>query len=406
MNSLKNLVAIVYGGIMGAIIGFLSWLFLLLVTDGIHLFWDNFIFKQNSKILILIVCLIGGILVGICSKYIGKYPKTMEIVLGEYKRDKRVEYRDLPKSIVKVFTVLWFGGTVGPEAALTGILGGGSTFVGELLKYGIKREKHEKIELRSLKDKIFEVPLYGFYNFINEDNEMERKKYKKRLYSITVAIGIIVFFILAKIDDKVSFITKLPKVIIDKKSMELIFVIFLIGVFMILYYMVLGKLIEKIFKPLGKFKILSAVIGGIILGILAISIPYIVFSGEHSLRELVDSNARYGAGIFLAIGLFKLLSLKICIQTGWIGGPIFPIIFSAAAIGIFLSKVLGVNESFSIAILMSTMVSGALKNFKLSTILVIWFFSINIWIPIAVVGFLSEKIFKKISSLKVFREVE
>lgn len=61
----RNIITIMYALVIGGIIGFFTWLFLLLVYLGIHLFWDEFILKLN-KSFILIACIIGGILVGIC----------------------------------------------------------------------------------------------------------------------------------------------------------------------------------------------------------------------------------------------------------------------------------------------------------------------------------------------------
>ena len=48
----------------------------------------------------------------------------MQIVLKEFKDNKRVEYKSLPKSVISALIILWFGASLGPEAALSGIIGG------------------------------------------------------------------------------------------------------------------------------------------------------------------------------------------------------------------------------------------------------------------------------------------
>ncbi|MGL4742118.1 MAG: chloride channel protein [Sarcina sp.] len=394
---LRNLIGTIYCALFGIILGSISFLFLLLVYLGIHIFWDNFILKENSKLLILTICIIGGFLVGLCEKYIGKYPKTMEVVLEEFKTTGSVEYQSLPKSIIKIFTILWFGGTVGPEAGLTGIIGGLATLIGEYIKFGFKRSEHSKIKTNSFLKKIFEVPLYGIHNFINKDDNIKLKNTKKLFYGAIIIFTVITIFLLLHSDEKISFITKLAPTILTTKEFIILIPLFIIGLLLVLYSNFLDKIIIKIFSPLQKYKILHAIIGGLILGLFAISIPFILFSGEHTLKNLIQQSSSLGIITLLLIGLIKLLSLKVCVNTGWIGGPIFPIMFSSAAIALAFAHIFKISPSFSIAIVMATALSGIIKNFKLTTILIIWFFSINTWPFVLVASFLSEFIIKKIS---------
>lgn len=398
---IKNLVGVIYASLMGIILGFIAWLFLFLVYIGINLFWNDFILKTNSKIIVLIVCIIGGVLVGLCEKYIGKYPKTMEIVFEEFKTTKSVEYKSLPKSMVKVFVILWFGATVGPEAAVTGLIGGLSTLVGEYLKFGFSKKEHDSIIIDSNLKSAFEIPLYGFYNFISKDDKVKVKKIKKILYGSIIVFALLAFMFLESLDSKASFITKFSKTIISVGELKFIIPLFIIGLLIVCYSTILDFIIKKVFEPLKKYKVLMAVIGGVIFGTIAICIPFILFSGEHTLGALIEKSSLLGPSLLIVIALFKLISSKICITTGWIGGPIFPIMFSAAAIGMAFSYSVGTNLSFSVAIVMSTAVAGILKNYKITTILLFFFFSFNVWIFILISAFLAEVISKKISK-KIF----
>ncbi|MGL4655459.1 MAG: chloride channel protein [Sarcina sp.] len=391
---LRDSVGVLYSGIIGAIVGLLSWVFLYTVYLGLHLFWHEFILEQNSKVLILVICLIGGVCVGICEKYIGKYPKTMHMVLYEYKSTGRVEYKSLPKAIIKIFTVLWFGGTVGPEAGLSGILGGLVTYVGEFLKFGFVRKEHKRIEVSGA-NQIFEIPKYGLYNFVDKADKKKAKNIKRLLYGSAILFGTIAFLVLNKIDNKASFITKFAHSTIDKTSLIYFVPLFIIGLLIVAYSAILDKIIPIIFKPLEKYKILNSIVGGLILGIIAISVPYILFSGEHSLKELIGGSSILGIGVFIAIGAFKLISSKVCIQTGWIGGPIFPIMFASAAFGIAISNIFGIDLPFAVAIIMSTALAGIMQNFKITVVLLIFFFSMNTWPFILITAVLSELIVKK-----------
>ncbi|MGL4452816.1 MAG: chloride channel protein [Sarcina sp.] len=396
---LRNSVGVIYSGIIGAIVGFLSWIFLYMVYLGIHLFWHEFILEKNSKVLIIAVCLIGGVCVGLCEKYIGKYPKTLHMVLHEFKSTGKVEYKSLPKAIIKIFTVLWFGGTVGPEAGLSGILGGLTTYVGEFLKFGFIRREHEKINVSGVNE-ILEIPKYGFYNFVDKSDNKKVKSIKRLLYGSGILFGIAMFVLLNMLDNKASFITKFAHSAVDKISLIYLVPLFIVGLLIVAYSAILDKIIPVIFRPLEKYKIFNSIIGGLILGIIAISIPYILFSGEHSLKELIGGSSILGVGVLILIGAFKLIASKICIQTGWIGGPIFPIMFASAAFAIAFSQIFDVNMPFAVAIVMSTALAGIMQNFKITVVLLIFFFSLNTWLFMLIVAFLAELIVKKCQSLK------
>lgn len=124
-----DLALMLNSALMGAFVGLFTWTFLGIVNIGIHFIWHTLKDFFNIKYWTLIVASIGGILVGITQKYFGEYPKYMDQTLAEFKKNKRVEYKSVKYSIINSLTILFFGASVGPEAALSGIVGGVITFV-------------------------------------------------------------------------------------------------------------------------------------------------------------------------------------------------------------------------------------------------------------------------------------
>lgn len=55
----------------------------------------------------------------------------MPEVMAEFKETKRVDYKNVPKACVSALITLFFGASLGPEAALVNIIGGLSTLVGD-----------------------------------------------------------------------------------------------------------------------------------------------------------------------------------------------------------------------------------------------------------------------------------
>jgi H+/Cl- antiporter ClcA len=58
-----------------------------------------------------------------------------------------------------------------------------------------------------------------------------------------------------------------------------------------------------------------------------------LFSGEAELEAIVEHSAEIGLVMLLVLSVIKLFTLSVCMQTGFPGGFIFPILFSAGALG-------------------------------------------------------------------------
>lgn len=209
---------IVYSIFMGGFVGFFTWLFLSVVNIGINFIWHDLKDYFNIKYWTLIVASIGGILVGITQKYFGEYPKYMDQTLEEFKENKRVEYQSIKKAIINSLMILFFGASVGPEAALTGIIGGIITFVGDKIKSQFKRkniiDEYSNIlieySMQASAGIIFNAPLFGLYT-LSGDSEKDKnilKKIKVIVYAVTTVAGFLVFALLSKIDNRESFIVK------------------------------------------------------------------------------------------------------------------------------------------------------------------------------------------------------
>lgn len=408
---LSLFVAVFYSAIIGATVGFITWTFLTLVYSGIHLIWYDFLFKENNKYLILFTCILGGIIVGLFQKYFGKYPKTMQIVLKEFKNTKRVEYKSLPKSVISALIILWFGASLGPEAALSGIIGGLVTLAGDFLKYGFKRKKISKNINETLIESsmeatvaiIFAAPLYGFYNIINKKERI--KKVKIVIYTITILSGFYIFGLLSKIDNRASFITKFSKAFIGKRELLFFIPLLIIGMLLAIYYEKIGEILKKILKPLEKYKIIKAILGGILLAIFGLTIPYMFFSGEHELKNLISDWKGIGVTWLFIICFSKLLMTEICISTGWIGGHIFPTMFSGVAMGFAFSNLFNIDPVFSACVVATTFISALMQNYIVAIFLLILFFPLNLAIFIVIAAILGVKIINKIQSIKEVKVV-
>ena len=83
MNKVKNnLLFLFYTILLGAIVGAIVWAFLKVMNLGIEFLWDYVPSQINFPLYTLILCTVGGLLVGLWKKKFGDYPEELHVVLG------------------------------------------------------------------------------------------------------------------------------------------------------------------------------------------------------------------------------------------------------------------------------------------------------------------------------------
>lgn len=87
----------------------------------------------------------------------------------------------------------------------------------------------------------------------------------------------------------------------------------------------------------GEQVVLRVLTAGAVIGAVCFVYPELLFSGESRIQDFVGSPALYGAGTLLLLAVLKLVLFGVSIKAGYIGGPIFPIIFSCTLIGLALN---------------------------------------------------------------------
>lgn len=407
-----DLVLILNSALMGAFVGLLTWIFLGIINIGIHFIWYTLRDFFHIKYWTLIVASIGGILVGITQKYFGEYPKYMNQTLEEFKKNKRVEYKSLKYSIINSLTILFFGASVGPEAALSGIVGGVITFVGDKMKERFKKKNvinqypDEIIEysMQVGAGIIFRAPLFGLYT-LNEKNSENRhiiKRIKVIVYTVATIAGFLVFILLSKFDNRPSFIVKFGQSNIGLKEIIWFIPLSIIAMLLAYIYKMYALVLRRILKPIENKKILKGIIGGLGIGILGTFFSWTLFSGEHELRELVVEWNNVSAYMLILLSLVKLLLTEICLSTGHRGGHIFPLIFSGSCLAYGLSKLFFIDPVFCLSIIVTGIASKAIGNMFVAIFLLIFFFPINTIVPMVLSAAIG-KVINDIESKVVYK---
>ena len=94
-----------------------------------------------------------------------------------------------------------------------------------------------------------------------------------------------------------------------------------------------GALIPRLFGDRVVVRVLAA---GAVIGLVGMAIPELLFSGEESIHRVIAAPERYGVGLLLLMALLKLALLGLSFKSGYLGGPVFPVLFACTMVGLAL----------------------------------------------------------------------
>ncbi|WKY45606.1 chloride channel protein [Eubacteriaceae bacterium ES2] len=320
--------------------------------------------------------------------------------MQEVKAGKRIPYNNLHIVAIAALLPLIFGGSLGPEAGLTGVIAGLCFWFSDRFKSVIKEvELIPQIGIAATVGAIFGSPLFGLMNEIEDENEKPviPKNTRTFLYLLAILCGTGVFVFLNSLIGKEMGWGKFPEISeLTLQTWLFAIPLTMIGVMAGLFDNIVEKVIQRLVKPFERQIILKAIVGGVLLGAFGIFLPYTMFAGEHQMKEIMGIWQSMGSLVLLLTGFLKLLVGIICKEFGWRGGKIFPTIFSGVCIGYALAPFLPVDPIFAVAIVTASLTGFILKKPLAVVLLLMICFPVNGLIPVtfgAVVGGAFPKLF-------------
>ena len=85
--------------------------------------------------------------------------------------------------------------------------------------------------------------------------------------------------------------------------------------------------------------LLTPAIGGTILGLLCKAVPLLIGDGADQLGPIILLQDELGVGNIVATGFLKLVAVAISCGFGFVGGQIFPLLFTGTCMGIVVNMV-------------------------------------------------------------------
>lgn len=309
---------------MGSLLG----LFYLVQGWLINLLWPGETFRiLFNGVLIAII----GLVIFTAKKTVGDMPKKLSEIKLELYSTGSANYRYLLLQLLIPPIILCSGTSLGPEATLvsTTVLFG--VWISEKQRY-LDQNWSNKTATRI---QMLVTP----HRYLQARSASERGLAWWNPTSISyLCFGIMAFYLTCKFGGEPSVIVYLGTS--HWHSSDLIW---------ILPIVILALLLGKIFLK-GMVLIQKSVLerlttthsliifGGIMIYLATLFVPHINFSGMVNFELLASTWQAKPTNFLIINALLKLVLLTICLNTGWLGGEIFPVLFSTTIQGIVVSR--------------------------------------------------------------------
>jgi len=127
-------------------------------------------------------------------------------------------------------------------------------------------------------------------------------------------------------------------------------------------YHAADRLSERFSSLFGGHVVLRAVVCGLVLGGLGMLLPLTMFAGESQAQTVIGGWASMGAMLLLATGLVKTCLTPFCIECGWRGGNIFPLIFSGICVGYALAALSGATPGLAVCLVVASLCGAVMRR--------------------------------------------
>lgn len=378
----------------GAVAGAFVWGLLFAMNLGISALWDR-IPVYLGDFYPLIVCVIGGIVIGLFTKRFGEYPEELPAVMARVRRDGRYEYSDLAQMSAGAILPMVFGGSVGPEAGLTGAVAAICTWAGDRLKrFGSDFRELSEIGMHAALSAVFTAPFYGFAGAVTgERMEAGTIRLSKGERMVTYAVAILgafgAFMLLSHLFGGGLSLPRYTDIGYGVDEFIWLIPVALVGGVAGWLFRVLDHVFKKASKAFGGRPVLKCITGGLMLGICGVALPFTMFAGEVQAEELNEIRVTMTVAVLVATGFVKIAVTAMCLNMGWRGGHLFPVIFSGISIGYGMSILLDIDPVFAVCASAAAVVGGVMRKPVIAVLLLFLCFPVHSVLVLFVSAFIA-----------------
>jgi len=312
--------------------------FLVLWSYLDRLVWSDRILSANPWAMPALV-LFFSLIVGLCRRYLHApsviHGGFVEAVRGDADLP---DYRLFPGAFISSLASLLSGAVIGPEGALGVLVSEISAFVRPRLRVPASLAAgYDLAALASAFNGLIGSVLFtGVFA-----TELQAGRPRSALqYLVWNLLAGAVGFIIFRLMGLPPFAQSIP---FPPTGLAPIYVLVAVLCGVIATGIAIGsgawlQVVEKVMdRAFGERVVLRVMAAGVLVAAVGFVFPDLLFSGESQIHGIIADPARYGAALLLLMAVLKLGLFGVSIKAGYIGGPLFPILFSCTLVGLALN---------------------------------------------------------------------
>jgi H+/Cl- antiporter ClcA len=330
-----------WGLFLGMISAISVFIFILLMDAGQSIFFPNL--GQNWALFsgpwwMIIVMTVAGLLVGI----IHRYTSAQQLDAFKAMDDGYLDPKPVPSSLLASLISLIAGFSLGPEVPSGFLSAGLGTWISK--KRNLDPETTRINVLSSISGAysgLFSSPLVMILMLLETDHK-QNVIYYGTIFIVGMAavIGFAVFYLFNDLNySSLLGIISPPPYHLQLWHLGAGVLLGALAVPVALVFVIFNKILQRAVQPLNSKPILRSTLGGFLLGLLAVVIPSTIGLGTTEMSIVTSQAAEIGIILLLVFALAKLLALSGALNFGFIGGPIFPLLFVGACIGSLITVI-------------------------------------------------------------------
>ena len=329
---------IVMVALMGIVSAVVTFAFMALVHEGTRLVWEQTaqLVGIALPLFTLLVCTLGGLLVGLLVKLFGDHSGIFAELMLEFGKTGRFDYRNAPGIVITAFISLISGASLGPEAPLADACGGLGTWASDKLKLD---ERETRVMgyggLSAMLAAFITNPFAGALLSLEsaQGGMTGGQIYFWGLFPSLLASAVATIVFVALAGGFFATLYTFPDYMPRLKDLLVAVPFSLVGAVAGVLFTLLFRWLRKLMQPLKGHVVWRGLIGGLGMGIIGVLLPLTLFSGEAETAELIQQAAEIGFLMLIVLAIGKLVATSLLLATGWKGGYIFPIMFAGVALG-------------------------------------------------------------------------
>ena len=245
---------------------------------------------MDPRLFTVLVCTLGGLLVGLLVKLFGDHNAIFAELMLEFGKTGRFNYRHAPGIVITAFVSLIAGGSLGPEAPLADACGGMGTLMADRLKLDEQETRTMGYSgvsgmLAAFITSPFSGALLGLESAQGGTGGQATYFWVLFPSLLASAVATVVFVLLSGTFFETLY--KFPAYAPRLADLFYAAPLGLIGGAVGLLFMLSLSRLQRLFQPMKTHVVLRGLLGGLGMGIIGALLPLTLFSGEEQTADLI-----------------------------------------------------------------------------------------------------------------------